>query len=143
MQIRMPLTPWWQSLVNKIEKSQIPGWTELGAMFLNISMPDQQKIEKKLRKVEQKLKAGTSTHNYMSYTNLSENPQEVFIFLINNKMNKTSTRETLFNLVDSNCGKNKKVVGISLSTINSENPFNALSHANVVRFDKSKLYLPE
>lgn len=46
------LTPWWQRLIERIQRLSISRWTELGYYLLNVEFPDQRRMEQAFRAIQ-------------------------------------------------------------------------------------------
>ncbi|MNW62557.1 hypothetical protein D3C74_406980 [compost metagenome] len=65
-------TKWWDDIINRIENSKFPRWTEVAYSLLNVTYGDQVQFEKMCKRIKQNEKfarAGQKTDNMIILDN--------------------------------------------------------------------------
>ena len=73
---RRRLTRWWTDILRRIDERQVPRWTELGYILLNVAYDDQLSFEKGFKRIQRIVRMHWQAPNHENVVNLVSGPPQ-------------------------------------------------------------------
>ena len=73
---RRRLTQWWADILRRIEEKQVPRWTELGSILLNLAYDGQVAFEKRFKRLQKTIQNNSTASSHGDATTIMIGPPQ-------------------------------------------------------------------